>query len=417
VQALPAQVGHSAKANRPLRALGLVELAPNGQAHLVPIAILVDGQYFDAGAYKAAPVPMALWSDTVYEAVRTGVRQGLFTVTGALQQKDTKAWMAEGIWRPGDLAEAKTTKKPEPKEPRGLHEDDPPPVLRRGAPEKPKPSETPAAPAEPAAKVSSPSAGPSSATPAVVAEKTETPAVPDPDRPILKRGKQEPKPAAAKEPEPHVDAPVAKPVKAAAADAVQLIPAISDAGGPDARPYGFIMKPEEEQQFRKKLLAMASDAVRDRARQLDATDSIAGATAGAAKRSQAKTSKALQPSFEDVQLRVFDLSNSNEPELVLSAKAHMPPGKGSTASDVEYMVTLVAREDVNAEFHLATANVADSMHLDVLPRLELIDAVDVDGDGRGELLFRRVSDAGTAFVVYRVIGDRLYPLFEGTPGS
>jgi hypothetical protein len=176
------------------------------------------------------------------------------------------------------------------------------------------------------------------------------------------------------------------------------------------------MKPEEEQQFRKKLLAMAADAVRDRARQLDANDSSA-TTSGAAKRSPAKASKAVQPSFEDVQLRVFDLSNSNEPELVLSAKAHMPPGKGGSASDVEYMVTLVAREDVNAEFHLATANVADSQHLDVLPRLELIDAVDVDGDGRGELLFRRVSDAGSAFVVYRVIGDRLYPLFEGTPGS
>jgi hypothetical protein len=49
--------------------------------------------------------------------------------------------------------------------------------------------------------------------------------------------------------------------------------------------------------------------------------------------------------------------------------------------------------------------------------LELIDAVDADGDGRGELLFREVGDAGSAFVVYRVIGDRLYPLFQGNPGK
>jgi hypothetical protein len=54
--------------------------------------------------------------------------------------------------------------------------------------------------------------------------------------------------------------------------------------------------------------------------------------------------------------------------------------------------------------------------LDVSPRFDLIDAVDVDGDGRGELLFRQNSDAGAAFVVYRVIGDRLWPLFQGTPG-
>ena len=57
----------------------------------------------------------------------------------------------------------------------------------------------------------------------------------------------------------------------------------------------------------------------------------------------------------------------------------------------------------------------DTSHLDVIPQMELIDAVDVDGDGRGELLFRQVSDAGTAFVVYRVIGNELYALFQGTP--
>ena len=81
------------------------------------------------------------------------------------------------------------------------------------------------------------------------------------------------------------------------------------------------------------------------------------------------------------------------------------------------IVTLVARNDIYGELHKAFASITDTQHLDFLPRLELIDAVDADGDGRGELLFRRISDAGKAFVLYRVVGDRLWPLFEGMPGQ
>jgi len=395
----------------------------------VPITILVDGKYFDAGAYKAAPVPMALWSDTVYEAVRTGVSQGLFTVTGALQRNDTKAWLGEGKWRPGNPAETtKVVKKPEAKEPRGLHEDEGPPVLRRGGPEKPKPVEPPTATAEPAPANSQPpksaagaagGASSSSTTAPEAAKAVATQSAPDPDRPVLKRGKQDPQPTSTRETGAHESTPSAKPTTKAttnAAGTVQLIPAISDSSGPDPRPYSFVMKPDEEQQFRKKMLAMAGEVVRERAERSTAGGSGAAAKGPSSKPKPAKANL-KQLSFDDVQLRVFDLSNTNEPELVLTGRAHMSQGTESSASAEEYMVTLVVRQDVNGEFHRALANVTDAQHLDILPRLELIDAVDVDGDGRGELLFRRVSDAGSAYVVYRVIGDQLYPLFEGTPGS
>jgi hypothetical protein len=118
-----------------------------------------------------------------------------------------------------------------------------------------------------------------------------------------------------------------------------------------------------------------------------------------------------------VQLRAFDLSNSNEPILVLTATASMPGRTKDTSPDLRYLLTLVARNDIYGELHKAFVNLTDTQHLDVLPRLELIDAVDADGDGRGELLFRQVSDAGSAFLLYRVIGDRLWPLFQGTPGQ
>jgi hypothetical protein len=57
----------------------------------------------------------------------------------------------------------------------------------------------------------------------------------------------------------------------------------------------------------------------------------------------------------------------------------------------------------------------DAHHLEVTPRMELIDAIDADGDGRGELLFRRTSDSGSSYAIYRATADQLWPLYEGTP--
>jgi hypothetical protein len=169
------------------------------------------------------------------------------------------------------------------------------------------------------------------------------------------------------------------------------------------------------------MLAIAADEVRARAGQLgSASTGTAQPVHAPSQHSKATAAKPVQPTFEDVQLRVFDLADINEPELVLTAKARMPHSpreKESASPEVEYVITLVVREDVNGDLHKALANVTDTQHTDVIPRLDLIDAVDVDGDGRAELLFRQVSDAGSAFVIYRVIGDRLYALFQGAPAQ
>jgi len=115
-------------------------------------------------------------------------------------------------------------------------------------------------------------------------------------------------------------------------------------------------------------------------------------------------------------LRVFDVATNNEPILVLSTKATLPQSaKAGSEAAREYDVTLVARSDFNGELRKLLSSVTDNQHLDVTARLELIDAVDAEGDGRGELLFREVSDAGSAYVVYRVTPDQLWTLFEGSP--
>jgi len=427
-QILPAQLTRRSTASKGPRALGLLELAANGKGHLVPITIMYDGKFYDASAYKAAPVPMALESETVYEAVRTGVSQGLFTVTGALQAKNT--WIGEGTWQSASAIAAAAAKKNTPPSKPPAEDLDAPPVLRRSSSEKPKPSEPtpPATPAQTAPQVSPPAASSSAPSaiagpaPAASSAPAEPPAAEeDKDRPVLRRGK----PSGKSQERP--GAPAGTPAKAgsrapaaasAKSGAVQIIPAISDGDGPEPRPYTYPLKPEEEQQFRKKMLALAAEEIRARVKQLESQSvgSSSAAPRSSRQGNPAPVVKPPQPIFEDVQLRVFDLSNSNEAVLVLAAKARMPQ-RSSTSTDLQYYVTLVARQDLYGELHKAFSNVTDTRHLDVLPRMELIDAVDADGDGRGELLFRQISDAGSAFVVYRVIGDQLWALFQGTLGQ
>lgn len=185
----------------------------------------------------------------------------------------------------------------------------------------------------------------------------------------------------------------------------QWVPAISDAGGPEPRPYTYDMKPDEEAALNKKVMAMAGQEVNARAASL-------GGAAPKSRASDKNARAAPGPQFQDVQVHAFDLSNTNEPVLVLTANATVP-----SQPNLVFMIALVAREDIYGDLHKVSAQLTDNQHLDVLPKYEFIDAVDADGDGRAELLFRLTSDAGSAYAIYAVIGDKLWPLFEGKPGT
>jgi len=375
------------------RALGVLELAANGKARLVGVTIMIDGRFYDAGSYKADPVPMALHSQIVYEVVKAGVPQGLFTVEGA--RPTDKGWLGEGKWRTTAELEAKKAKakaeaeKKAQRAPSPEHEIGGPPRLRRGPDTSTPPQAQPPA--------QSPPSAPSKTANASSQQNSVAPQVEDPNRPMLRR--QAPSETtreqtkAGGEPEP-------------LQGKLQFIPAISDSDGPDPRPYNYQMKPEEEVAFLKKMLAMADEEVRTRAELSGKTEELKPKTP--AKNARAKPA----PQFHDVQLHIYDLSNANEPVLVLTANAKL-----SSAPEVEYMVALVARQDIYGDLHKVFARTTDNQHLEVLPRYELIDAVDADGDGHGELLFRLNAEHGSAFGVYRVIGDKLWPLFEGKPGT
>ena len=426
-----AQFGRPTSSKGP-RALGLLELAPNGKGHLIPITIMIDGQFYVAGAYKASPVPMALDAGIVYEAERTGNSVGLFTITGALHGPNN-SWVGAGKWQ---LPASEQPKKPSVKQKPHTDEDEGPPKLKRPESQKPSAPSTPP-PNPPSTGGSAPAASPSgsqskapedSNRPVLKRPESQAPAAAssapaeseppeDPNRPRLRRGKpaamehesdEENSPAPALPPSP-AKTSTAKTAVVPAVAPIQLLPAISDAGGPEPRPFTYDMKPDEEQTLRKKVLALAAKELT--AKVAGTANPAAEHPAPSAKKST-RTAATPQPTFDDVQLRAFDLTSNNEPVFVLSAKARLPQSKSPTT---DYFITLVARTDLYGELHKAFSQITDTQHLDVLPRYELIDAVDADGDGRGELLFREVSDAGKAFAVYRVIGNQLWPLFEGTP--
>jgi hypothetical protein len=360
-----------------LRALALLELASNGQASLMPIAIKVADKYYDASVYRADPYPLALSQNTVYEAERAGESVGLFTVTRVHQMKDY--WVGLGRWqtnrelRPPD----KNVRSDRPDRPPGPADERP--VLRKAKPSPDSPN--PASTAGPQLKPETP------------------PPDSDPDRPLLRRA-QPVSPPTSSEPSPPTPAPLANARGQATSSfpKVELLAAISDAGGPPPHSYVLPLKGADRDRYQLRMCQMAYDAIRK----------------FAAARPQHKP--ADPAALTNVQFRAYNVLSSHEPDLVLTASLPELLPRGAT-SDFRYFVTLTARVDMYGETRPLFAEVTDSTRLDASPRMELIDVVDAEGSGSGQLLFRRVSDTGYSFVLYRIGLDKLWPLFEGAERS
>lgn len=108
--------------------------------------------------------------------------------------------------------------------------------------------------------------------------------------------------------------------------------------------------------------------------------------------------------LEDEQFRVFELQYGAGATMVLSAHT-----KG-TGADLKF-VTLVAQPDLYGGAVALLKNVTDDAHLDVTPRMRLIDAVDALGDNRGELLFELRGQSQRQFTLYRVLRGQATQIF------
>jgi len=109
-------------------------------------------------------------------------------------------------------------------------------------------------------------------------------------------------------------------------------------------------------------------------------------------------------SLLDESFRVFELARGSAATLVLSARAVAPP-------DQQKYVTLIAQPDLYGNLLLLLSNVTDDAHLDDLPRMRLIDAVDALADYRGELLFELRGATQRHFALYRINRGQAEKLF------
>jgi hypothetical protein len=200
---------------------------------------------------------------------------------------------------------------------------------------------------------------------------------------------------------------------AAAKGTITLVPAVSDAGGTELHSYTFDWLKDEESDRRKQMMDLAKQQLKAylaaRAKGKITAKPVAQT---ATKRT---STKPADPIFGAVQMITYDLWRTNQPILVFTADAQMPFDANAPASpdsDLHYSITLVTRTDIYGNLHTLYSGITDKYHLDLVPRLELIDAVDADGDGRGELLFRETSDSGSGWIVYRASADKLWKVFD-----
>jgi hypothetical protein len=454
-----AQTSSSAKkSKRGPRAIAVVEFLPGGAMRLVPIALWIEGRYYDASLYGASPEPMAIEPQTVYEAQSLGEPTGTFTITEPRQINGS--WIADGTWQPHLAMDAKTSaqaaKDAALKAKSGTSravltgdDGDGRPVLKR-APgsgstaadaSRTAPTSTPSAstgdsdrpvmkkpatdssgkptmgstdeppattssaktqtvddkdpnrpvfkrPPAPAAQPDTTSANPTSSTVTATAASSDDN---DPNRPVLSRTK------GAKPTAPIAQPAVTKPGAASpgATKATRAYPAISDAGQYESRPLLYSMSSGERQVQEEQLLKLAMEEIR----------------AFAAKRNGPPIPKTAV--ITDYDVRAFDLEFSNSPTVVLTARLPVAGVKVQRDLAFNYYVSIVARVDINDVAQKIFLSVTDSNHLDAFPRMELIDALDADANGRGDLLFRQYSDTGISYGLYRVSPYQIEKIFEG----
>jgi hypothetical protein len=423
-----------------LRAVAVFEWTGD-EAHpkagrLVPVCIY-DGQDLnDAGVYLTHPEPLALESDVEYQLQHDGQPSGLFDIDTSAREQG--GWVGHGKWRP--LAKP----KPAPTQVAKIDQDDDAqsdvPILHRKhhagdsggggnsgnsgsgsgsgsssgsgsnapAPDPDRPTLHKSGDASTtnsgasSGSASGSGSGGDSSNPKLKKKKKgddagyveDVATSTDPDRPHLFYGKPS-----------SYGAPVLPNLFGLPVDMQQTV-AVSDAIDRPEHLWNYTWSnPEDEDKMKAAMEDLARTAL-----------GLNPPPAPKPKPKSAATHKTLKPAAPPPapllveQFRVFELAYGSGATMVLSAHT---TGAGAQ----EKFVTLIAQPDLYGGIVVLVKNVTDAAHLDLTPRMRLVDAVDAEADNRGELLFEFRGATQRQFALYRVLRGGATRIFLSGPES
>jgi hypothetical protein len=231
----------------------------------------------------------------------------------------------------------------------------------------------------------------------------------DPDRPHLGRGK----PAEYESLDVPTKVEIAK--LAGSPNNLKLMAAVSDAKTREPHSYVYSWTDPEDA---KKMQAALEDVAKNLLAGNTVKATVSGQTVAAPKapvhkstttvtNSQSTTAshstaaahkkaapKPVLPDLEDEQFKAYELSFGGGATLVFSAK--------TGAGDQTKYVTIIAQPDFNGVPQILFKQVTSEPELDVVPRMQLVDAVDTDADNRAELIFALAGKTDQQFAIYKV---------------
>lgn len=413
-----------------LRATAIVEytgtLEHMTASRLVPIVVWDGTEYQPGGLYLAQPAPLAVQGGTQYELERDGKPEGFFNISNASQIAG--AWLGAGKYQ-APVTETAQLKRPSasdvyqvkygntssnPNEPHFAHvpaddrttdrtddrskdapgtaEKDSGPTLHRrgGSSSDTASNRVPLDPGRPTFASDSPDNQTASSRQSLY-----------PGRPTLSYNTARPK-------EKKPDAMLGFP------PGMKQTIAVSDANPISAQTFGYAWaNPADAAKMQADLELVAERAI---------AASIPASAVASAEKSKAKTLKRgvrrpaarpvapTAPVLEHEQFRVYGLTLGGGATLVLSAQTSLKDPQYGGKS-----VTIIAQPDFYGNPQILLTHVSSIDTPDMTPRMELIGAVDTQGNGRGDLLFELRGQSYRRFAIYQVAGGQATRVFITQP--